>query len=272
MARQEGRGVARDSRQSKAAPDPTRGLALLWGAQDQPGRSGLTLGAIVTAAIEIADREGFEAVSMRAIARQLQSGAMTLYTHVPGKDELTDLMIDRAYGELYEDVGAPSRQSSTWREGLRFIAERNWDLYRRHPWLLQIAGRPTLGPNASDKYEAELRPLDGIGLSDLEMDSVLTLVLSHVEATARAQLNMMQTQRDSGVTDLEWWAAMAPTLIRLSQGKELPVASRVGQAAGLAYQAASNPVHAFSFGLERILDGVAMLLSHRAEGDRGIGG
>ncbi len=259
--------MAEDSRKPSQTPDPTRGLTLLWGSHDQAGRSGLTLGAIVTAAIEIADRDGFEAVSMRAIARQLQSGAMTLYTHVPGKDELTDLMIDRAYGELYRDVDEPARQSADWRAGLRFVAERNWDLYQRHPWLLQIAGRPTLGPNASDKYEAELRPLDGIGLSDLEMDSVLTLVLSHVEATARAQLNMAQLQRDSGVTDLEWWIAIAPTLARLSEGKELPVASRVGQAAGMAHQAASNPVHAFSFGLERILDGVAMLLAQRVTGD-----
>lgn len=264
--------MARDSRQAKAAPDPARGLTLLWGAQDHPGRSGLTLGAIVSAAMEIADREGYDAVSMRAIARRLQTGAMTLYTHVPGKAELTDLMIDRAYGELYEDVHAPARQPDDWRGGLRFIAERNWDLYQRHPWLLQIAGRPTLGPNASDKYEAELRPLDGIGLTDLEMDSVLTLVLSHVEATARAQLNMAQTRRDSGVTDLEWWVAIAPTLARLSEGKELPVASRVGQAAGMAHQAASNPIHAFSFGLECILDGVAVLLSRRAEWDRGTGG
>jgi AcrR family transcriptional regulator len=242
-------------------------LALLWGPQDNPGRSGLTLEAIVTAAIEIADELGYEAVSMRAIAQRLQVGAMTLYTHVPGKAELTDLMIDRIFGELYRDVDEPVRQSTDWREGMRFIAERNWDLYQRHPWLLQIAGRPTLGPNASDKYEAELRPLDGIDLNDLEMDSVLTLVLSHVEATARAHRNMVQTQRESGVTDLEWWTAIAPTLARLSEGKELPVASRVGQAAGMAHQAASNPVHAFSFGLERILDGVAVLLERR--GNRG---
>jgi AcrR family transcriptional regulator len=264
--------VARDSRQPKPRPDPTRGLTLLWGAQDHAGRSGLTLGAIATAAIEIADQDGYEAVAMRAVAQRLQAGAMTLYTHVPGKAELIDLMIDRAYGELYRDVDEPARQSPDWRQGLRFIAERNWDLYQRHPWLLDIAGRPTLGPNASDKYEAELRPLDGIGLTDLEMDSVLTLVLSHVEATARAQMNMVHSQRESGVTDLEWWIAIAPTLARLSEGKELPVASRVGQAAGMAHQAASNPVHAFSFGLERILGGVAMLLDRREEGDRGVDG
>ena len=202
---------------------------------------------------------------MRAIAQRLQVGAMTLYTHVPGKAELTDLMLDRVFGELYRDVDEPVRQTADWREGMYFIAERNWALYLRHPWLLQNTGRPTLGPNASDKYEAELRPLDDIGLTDLEMDSVLTLVLSHVEATARAQWNLVQTQRESGVTDLEWWTALAPTLARLSEGKELPVASRVGQAAGMAHQAASNPAHAFSFGLERILDGVAVLLERRGK-------
>jgi hypothetical protein len=48
-------------------------------------------------------------------------------------------------------------------------------LFQRHPWLLDAVGpRPVLGPNESLKYEAELRPLDGLGLTEVEMDGVLT--------------------------------------------------------------------------------------------------
>lgn len=251
-------------RKNEQSADPARGLALLWGPRNKPGRSGLTIAAIVGAAIEIADAEGFEAVSMRNVANRLQAGAMSLYTHVPGKAELTDLMIDSAYGELYGDVDEPLRQPGGWREGLRLIATRNWELFQQHPWLLQIVGaRPVLGPHASLKYEAELRPLEGIGLSDLEMDSVLTLVLTHVEGTARAQASVLRARRESGVSDAEWWVAVSPLLERVMQGAHFPVASRVGEAAGMAHQAAANPVHAFSFGLERILDGVEALIAKR---------
>jgi AcrR family transcriptional regulator len=249
--------------------DPARTMALLWGSHSKPGRSGLTIAAIVAAAIELADAEGMDAVSMRQVAERLQVGTMSLYTHVPGKGELTDLMIDTAYGELYADVDEPARQPGGWRGGLEFIAARNWELYQRHPWMLQIAGaRPVLGPNASRKYEAELRPLDGIGLTDLEMDSVLTLVLTHIDGTARAQAVMQQTQRETGVTDAEWWLAVAPVFARVAEGAHFPVGSRVGEAAGMAHQAAANPLHSFQFGLSVILDGVEALLTEKGTRDR----
>ncbi|WP_433934383.1 TetR/AcrR family transcriptional regulator [Sorangium cellulosum] len=246
------------------APDPARTLALLWGSHGKPGRSGLTVRAIVSAAIELADAGGLDAVSMRQLADQLNVGTMSLYTHVPGKAELTDLMVDTVYGHLYDDVDAPSRQPGGWRESLRYIAQRNWDLYQAHPWLLEIVtARPVLGPNVSLKYEAELRPLDGLGLTDVEMDSVLTLLLTHVEGTARALANAKRTLQESGMTDVEWWVATAPLLDKVIDAKRFPVATRVGQSAGHAYQGASSPEHAFRFGLERILDAVSLLISER---------
>ncbi|GHH72968.1 TetR family transcriptional regulator [Streptosporangium violaceochromogenes] len=248
----------------KGAADPARSLALLWGSHGRTGRSGLTIRSIVEAAIELADAEGLEAVSMRQVAERLRVGTMSLYTHVPGKTELVDLMIDTAYGRLYDDVDAPSSRPGGWREALRFVAARNWDLYLRHPWMLQVVGaRPVLGPNASLKYEAELRPLDGVGLSDVEMDSVLALILTHVEGTARAHAGKARVQRETGMTDAEWWVANAPLLGKVMDGGRFPVAARVGEAAGQEYEAASDPERVFAFGLERILDGVAVLIAGR---------
>jgi AcrR family transcriptional regulator len=245
-----------------SAANPAQRLALLWGAQTIAGRSGLTLKAIVTAALEIADTEGLDALSMRNVAELLGVGAMSLYTHVPGKSELIDLMIDTAYGELYESVELPSQQPGDWRDALRFIAQQNWDLYRRHPWMLQImTGRPVLGPHTSLKYEAELRPLDNLGLSDVEMDAALTLVLTHVEGCARAQATLERTQRDTGMTDAEWWVAHAPMMDKIIDPARFPVATRVGTSAGQAHQGASNPEFALAFGLERILAGIAELIA-----------
>src|SRR5688500_15419831 len=105
-------------------------LALLWGSQTNAGRSGLTLKAIINAAIELADAEGVDALSMRNVAVRLGVGAMSLYTHVPGKTELIELMFDSAYGQLYESVESPSQQPGDWRDALRFIAKQNWELYQ----------------------------------------------------------------------------------------------------------------------------------------------
>lgn len=248
------------------ASNPARSLALLWGSRSEAGRSGLTIKEIVTTAIEIADTEGVDALSMRKVAGRLSMGTMSLYTHIPGKADLIDLMFDTAYGELYESVESPSQQPGGWRGALQFIAQRNWDLYHRHPWMLQIAtGRSILGPHSTLKYEAELRPLDQLGLSDVEMDAVLTLVLTHVAGTARIQILRNQTQQDTGMTEEEWWIAHAPVLDKFVDPARFPVSIRVGTSAGEEYQGASNPEFAFHFGLERILDGIATLIAAKKE-------
>lgn len=240
-----------------------RRLSLLWSSQTEEGRSGLTVKAIVSAAMEIADTDGIDALSMRSVAEKLGAGTMSLYTHVPGKSELIDLMLDTAYGKLYASVEEPVRHGE-WRDGVRFIAQRNWELYLLHPWMLQIPlGRPVLGPHATLKYEAELRPLDGIGLSDIEMDATLTLILTHVEGCARAMSILNRTQRDTGMTDAEWWVTQAPLMDKIIDPKRFPIGTRVGVAAGEAYQGASDPKFAFTFGLERILAGITQLIAEK---------
>lgn len=245
--------------------DPGRTLALLWGPQDRPGRSGLTVRAIVDAAIGLADAEGIAALSMRAIAERLGAGTMSLYTHIPGKPALIELMIDTVAGQVYSDVDEPSSLPGGWRAALIFVADRNWDLYLRHPWLLPVlGGRPVLGPRLNTKYEAELRPLDGIGLTDVEMDSVLTLVLVHVEGMARWQVSLQQIRDRGGQTDMDWWTTVEPALAAVMDPSGFPLSSRVGQAAGEYHQSAGDPAHTLEFGLNRILDGVQDLIN-RAE-------
>lgn len=255
------------SAKKASSHDPARSLALLWGSQTRPGRSGVTVRAIVTAALELADAEGLEAVSMRAIAERLKVGTMTLYSHVPGRNELTDLMLDTIDGELYADVDEPSRQPGGWRGAMEFIARRHWEVMAAHPWMHDInVGRGTLGPNSTLRYEAELRPLDGLGLTDVEMDSALTLVLSHVEFIARQAAAHQRTQQESGQTDEEWWLATAPALEHFMAGSAslFPLASRVGTSAGEEHRALLNPDHALAFGLTRILDGLALLIKTRS--------
>jgi len=98
-------------------------MALLWRTPAPAGtrrgpKAGLDVDRIVAAAVAVADSEGLAALSMRRVAAELGVGAMTLYTHVPGKGELVDLMLDSVLGELYVD-DAPT---GNWRSRLEAVA------------------------------------------------------------------------------------------------------------------------------------------------------
>src|SRR5687768_9018481 len=108
--------------------DEARSMALLWRPPDTSAvrrgpRSSLDVGRIVAAAVRLADTEGLGAVSMRRVAGELGVPAMTLYSHVPGKGELVDLMLDAALGELYPDEQAPT--AGNWRARVETVAREN---------------------------------------------------------------------------------------------------------------------------------------------------
>ncbi len=244
-----------------SAGDPARTLALLWREPAAvPARGparGLTVDAVVVAATALADREGLTAVTMRRLAGELGVAAMTLYTYVPGKAELVDLMIDSAYQRLplTDTYGLP------WRARLTEVANENRALYRAHPWAAVVSTlRPPLGPGLMAKYEHELHALDGLGLSDVDRDDALTFLLSFVQAGARDTADARATQLGSVMNDDAWWAANAPLLARVLDQDAYPLAARVGTAAGAAHGSAHDPEDAYRFGLERVLDGLARLV------------
>ena len=244
--------------------DPRRTMALLWGIEKRPTRGPkptLSVEQIVGAAVEVADAEGLGALSMRRIADRLGIGTMSLYTYVPGKAELIDVMLDAVLGE----AAGPDVTTGEWREKLEAAARGNWALYHRHPWVLQIAttSRPPLGPNTIAKYDRELRAVDGIGLTEVEMDSVLALVLEHAQGAARRSVEAAEAEKRTGKTDYEWWTANEPLLEKVFDPDLYPTASRVGPAAAEAYGSAYDPEYAFEFGLQRVLDGVEALVRSR---------
>ncbi len=248
--------------------DPARTIALLWGTRQLPQRGprhALTSDQIVAAAVAIADADkDLSTLSMRRVSESLGVGTMSLYTYVTSRAELVEAMLDCVYGEavrlLEETV------TGDWRAGLRRVAAVSWEMYLRHPWVLQIfTGRPPLGPNAIAKYDLELRVVDGVGLTDVQMDATITLVHTHVEGVARRKVEAERAERQTGVTDLQWWQAAAPALAEVFDPTRHPVADRVGRAAGQQHQAAYNLEHEYAFGLDRIIDGLAALIDSSAE-------
>jgi len=247
--------------------DHRRTMELLWGqgaASNRGPKPGLELATVVGTAIELADADGLAAVSMRKIAERLGRSAMALYTYVPGKAELLDLMLDTVYGE---DV-RPAADTG-WRAAAEASARATWELYLRHPWVLQVAGgRPVLGPNELDAYESLLRIFDGLGLSATEVARSANALAGFVRGAAKAVSDARAAEQATGLTDDEWWNARSPLLDEMVGDWEsrFPVSTRLS--AAQAFDQVDRPddslpytvrdaFDTFDFGLQRLLDGFA---------------
>jgi len=246
--------------------DPRRSIALLWGLTEG-GRRGPkprhSLDAVVAAAIALADAEGLAALSMRRVAAVLGVSTMSLYTYVPSKAELLDLMVDRVAAE---DEAADG-EARGWRARLEAIARLGWARAQRHPWILQVgAHRPPLGPNVLARVEATLRAVDGLGLSEMEMDQLTSLISNYVRGAVRTALEAREIEQQTGMTDEQWWAMNTPLLEGLVDPARYPTTVRIGEAYKTGGMPAPNHERNFEFGLQRVLDGVAAFIDGRRAG------
>jgi AcrR family transcriptional regulator len=161
-AADEAKAVALRAAVGTRGDDP---FGLLWSdaAPARRGRgrgSGLNREDIVAVALKVAEAEGPEAVSMRRIATELGVGTMSLYHHIPTKDDLLDLMQDSVMGELVIPAG---ELAGDWREALAQISRRTRAVYERHHWMVSGAWeRPQLGPRAFAHVEQSFAVMAGI--------------------------------------------------------------------------------------------------------------
>jgi AcrR family transcriptional regulator len=135
---------------------------LIW-FRNEPAsrRPSHTRADIARAAMEIADTEGFEAVSMRRVAERLGAGTMTLYHYVRNKSELITLMMDAVMGEI---VVPEEELSDHWRTALTQIATRTHDAFAAHHWIFERISDQGVGPNGLRHFEQSLRAVAGLGL------------------------------------------------------------------------------------------------------------
>ena len=112
---------------------------------------------ITELAVRVADAEGLAAASMRRIAAEIGTGAMSLYRYVPGRDDLIELMVDHVTGEL----DLPEVPSGNWRADLTLFAERSRAVRLRHPWVQDVRPlRYSFGPNQLRVLEEFTRARD----------------------------------------------------------------------------------------------------------------
>ena len=248
--------------ESPATSRLRRSLDLLWGhdGKTRPARGpkpGLTLGQIVTTAVDLADREGLAALSMRKVAGELGVGAMSLYRYVPGKGELIDLMVDHLNGPEEE---LARRAGEGWRATLEFVAESSWTLYTTHPWILQVnQARPILGPNSMASFEAALEAMSGLGLTGREQVALLVSLDNLVTGAARSHVLYQQAAQQSGMTDEEFWSTQEPYIVEAMSGGRFPRMTALPED---TFSESGEAV--MRFGLRALLDGFETFLASRA--------
>jgi AcrR family transcriptional regulator len=195
------------------------GIELLWelDGKSESHRRNTALGReqIVRAAIAIADAEGLEAVTMRRVAQRLNTGAMSLYRHVPDKDALVSMMIETILGD--EMAGQPQLLATDdWRTALRGLAQATWQLSRKHRWYPEASiAQPPLSPNGVAGLEQALAVFDPY---DLDIMTRMQYVGAVHHLALHAALDRFieeEAARRLGVTEEEAFRRAAPVMEKL---------------------------------------------------------
>jgi AcrR family transcriptional regulator len=215
----------------------------------------LTLARIVDAAVRIADTEGLDAVSMGRVAAELGAAPMSLYRHVSAKDELRRLMVDAAWG----DSPGPLAPGETWRDGLSRWAWSMRANARAHPWAVRIpiSGLPIM-PREIAWFEDALACLADTGLTEARKASVIMLLSGYVRNLAATEADITAAVMASGLSPDEWMASYPRMLSQLTDPRRFPALTAF-IAAGV-FDQADDPDDEFVFGLDRILDGITVLI------------
>ncbi len=231
---------ARAYRARRAATPPSR---------PRPTGRPTTVG-IVRVAVELADREGLDGLSMRRLATELGVATATLYRYFPDRDALLAEMAELTLAAAPAPPAGPD-----WRHRLRAEAHAEWQLYQRHPWMLAVLAqtRPPMGPALLDVLERSFAALDGRGL---DPETMLTIYLS-VSALVQGLALLPGTERKPLGTGSLPLATARTRVLELVSAESHPTLFQhfIAHAGGLAEVDYERLLDA---GLGLILEGVAV--------------
>ncbi|MFE3445291.1 TetR/AcrR family transcriptional regulator [Nocardia sp. NPDC059180] len=228
-----------------------KSVELMWGLEQPGGRGpkrGLSLDQILEAAITVGDAEGYAALSMNRVARELGFTAMSLYRYVDSKATLVEMVLDRV-------VGLPPEiePGGSWRVGLTVWARTEYEVLGRHPWTLDIPlGSPPLGPNNMAWLETGLGTMRDLPVPEgVKLQLVMNMSLYVMGRRRMARDIAAGVDSDADFTE---------PLRQLLDPQRFPallsaLANRAFDEEDIDWDAAD-----FEFGLERLLDGFESFL------------
>ncbi|MFF3247680.1 TetR/AcrR family transcriptional regulator [Streptomyces sp. NPDC002870] len=252
------RGRTGDTRGETGLP---ASIEAAWGLRERPSKGpkpGLRLDRIVEAAVGVAASEGLAAVSMGRVAKELGVSTMSLYRYVAAKDELYILMQEAVIGL----PPAPPDPGTGWREGLAAWAWAQREVFHRNLWVLRIpVSGPPATPNSVAWWERGLAALEETGLSEGEKISMILLVSGFVRSEALLTADLGAAIEASGGSPEEVMRQYATTLKRLADPARYPAVARMLESEVMSEP--DEPDFEFGFGLDRVLDGIEVLIRKR---------
>jgi AcrR family transcriptional regulator len=201
----------------------------------------------MAAAIELADRDGIESISMRRLAQELGVEAMSLYTHVRNKNDLLDGMTDAVIRQIPMSAGGAG-----WKASLRQLALAARGVMLRHPWVPRtVEAQAAPGPAVLQYINTVLGILREGGFSIAQTHHALHILGSRLLGFTQALFD------DSGELEPEAAAALASEL-----GASHPYVAEMALAVTHGGDLGQCDDDAeFAFALDFILDGLARLQS-----------
>lgn len=269
-------------RAARGEPELSPGLRRLWGL-DRGARPGqkpsLDVRQVAHAAIELADEGGPSAVSMSRVAAALGVTTMALYRYVESKDELLELMLEVAAGDP-----PPLHPGLGWRDALASWANGLSALYREHPWTVVIpVPGPPRGPHQLAWAEQGMAALGDTPLTPSERLEAVMLVLVYVRGEASLEVQMtaavneraggdrMELDRQfellAGGLDPERFPQLRAAMEPGAADARAATAER-GSPEGEVGTTGAHGGRDVTFGLERILDGLELLIRRRRRAGR----
>lgn len=251
---------------------PERTLALLWrnhrkaapeAGRATPGREArgagrrpsLDVDEVVLAGIRLADAKGLAAASMGGVAKELKVGTMTLYTYVPSKEELLDLMVDQVLGE--RELPGGELRPEDWRERIEIYSEQTRATFKRHPWLAQVSTiRPPVGPGMLAGREYLLSAFLGLGLSPAETNTAALAITTYVDSAAGLEAESELIERSTGQSNDAWWYERNDLWETYFDVERHPAMTAIWDANGYQSSTREAAAESYRYGLDRLLDGI----------------
>lgn len=206
-----------------------------------PSRVGLNRERVLAAAIEIADRDGLDSLTMRRLGEELRVEAMSIYTYVANKEDLLAGMVDAVFAE----IELPSHDDD-WKSAIRKRSVSFRDALSRHPWAtsLQDAGT-TPGLAKLRHLDRALGSLRNGGLSLTLTAHAISAIDSYVYGFAMRERSLpFKTERET--------AMMAQSMLDELPTAEYPYLAELTSRHVL--QTSYNYSNEFEFGLDLLLD------------------
>ena len=199
---------------------------------------------ILRAALDLADKEGIESLSMRKLAQELGVQAMSLYNYVTNKDDLLDGIVDITIGE----IEVPTL-TTDWKTAMRRRANSAHKVLLRHPWsTLEIVSRVNVGLANMRYVDATLGCLREAGFSFEMADRAWNTIDSHIYGFTLQELKFPFAPTE--------YSQAAKDGFALIPVHEYPY---LNQLTRHVIEGKYNGIHDFEFGLEIILNGLDRL-------------